>query len=70
MRTFDDFTSGAVGSRVPMEGLISVCPRCGRSGIIEPLADGAREFVHVQIEEVMGDGMLVEPIDWCRVRDV
>jgi hypothetical protein len=67
MRTFDDFTSGAVGSRVPMEGLISVCPRCGRSGILEPLADGVGEFVHVEIEEVMGDGMLVEPIDWCRV---
>jgi len=53
-----------------MEGLISLCPRCGRSGILEPLADGVREFVHVETEEVMGDGMLVEPIDWCRVTGV
>lgn len=70
MRTFEDFTEVAVGSRTPMEGLVSVCPRCGRSGILEPLADGGRDFVHVESEEVMGDGMLVEPIDWCRLTDI
>jgi len=65
MRTYDDFTGVALGTRIPMEGDISVCPRCGRLGIVEALADDRTEFVHAETEEVMGDGMLIEPVDSC-----
>lgn len=65
MRTVENFTNGSVGSESPFQGTIALCPRCGRAGILEYLADGAAEFVHVETEEVMGDGMLIEPIDSC-----
>jgi len=65
MRTFENFTTASVGTRGPLEGTIALCPACGRAGILEHLADGAAEFVHVETEEVLGDGMLVEPIDCC-----
>jgi hypothetical protein len=50
-----------------MEGTVSACPCCGRSGVREALPDGAAEFVHVETEEVFGDGMLVLPVDCCRL---
>ena len=65
MKTFENFTTVSVGSPVPFEGIVSLCPRCGRAGVLEYLANGAAEFVHVETEEVMGDGMLIEPIDSC-----
>jgi hypothetical protein len=65
MRTVENYTNASIGAEAPFEGIISPCPRCGRAGLLEYLADGAAEFVHVETEEVMGDGMLVEPIDSC-----
>lgn len=67
MRTYEDFTGFAVGAASPMEGPVSICPCCGRSGVRESLPDGAAEFVHVETEEVFGDGMLVLPVDCCRL---
>jgi hypothetical protein len=65
MRTVENFTTASVGSEGPFEGTIALCPSCGRAGILKHLADAKAEFVHVETEEVMGDGMLVEPIDSC-----
>ena len=65
MKTTENFTNASIGSWNPLEGTIALCPRCGRAGILERLADGAAEFVHVETEEVLGDGMLIEPIDRC-----
>jgi hypothetical protein len=65
MRTIEDFTETALGTLVPTEGAVSVCPLCDRPGILEPLPDGRCEFVHVESEEMFGDGMLVTPIESC-----
>ncbi|MGH9444020.1 MAG: hypothetical protein ACRD16_17285 [Thermoanaerobaculia bacterium] len=67
MKTVEDFTEARVGSQIPFGGIIALCPKCGRAGLLEYLADVAAEFVHVETEEVMGDGMLVEPIDSCAI---
>jgi hypothetical protein len=65
MKFFEDFTETAVGTRIPMEGPVTICPRCGRTGVLEALADGGAEFVHVESEEIFGDGLLVQPVDAC-----
>ena len=65
MKTIENFTTITVGSAVPFEGVVSLCPRCGRTGVLEYLADDVPEFVHVETEEVLGDGMLVQPVDSC-----
>ncbi len=67
MRTVENFTRSSIGSEEHGQGTVARCPQCGRAGVIEFLADGALEFVHVETEEVMGDGMLVKPIDCCSV---
>ena len=41
-------------------------PRCGRNGI-EHAEPETLFFVHVQGTEVLGDGMLTEPRDCCRL---
>jgi len=66
MKTIEDFTGIAIGAATP-EGPVSICPSCGRAGVREDLPDGVCEFVHVETEEVMGDGMRIEPVDWCPV---
>jgi hypothetical protein len=65
MRTVENYTNASVGSTLPYDVTIAVCPSCGRTGVLEYLANGAAAFVHAESEEVMGDGMLVEPIDYC-----
>jgi len=67
MRTFEDFTGIAIGTSTPMEGPVAACPCCGRAGVREALPGGAGEFVHVETEELFGDGMLVLPVDRCRL---
>jgi hypothetical protein len=68
MRTVKNFTQGAIGSNAPGRGRIGVCPHCGRAGVVDSLPEGASEFVHIEMREVMGDGMLVQPIDRCPLR--
>ena len=68
MRTVENFTQASIGTEERSQGTIEECPRCGRAGVMEFLAEGALEFVHVETEEVMGDGMLVKPIDCCPIR--
>jgi len=67
MRTFEDFTGIAIGTRTAMEGPVAACPCCGRPGVREALPGGAGEFVHVETEELFGDGMLVLPVERCRL---
>ena len=67
MKFFEDFTETAIGTPIPMEGAVTICPRCGRTGVREALADGEAEFVHVESEEMFGDGLLVQPVDVCSV---
>lgn len=66
MVTLQDFTTLSPGSEVPLEGRVDRCPKCGRNGI-EHAEPHTLFFVHVQKSEVLGDGMLTEPRDSCRL---
>ncbi len=66
MVTLQDFTALSRGSEVPLEGRVDRCPKCGRNGI-EHAEPHTLFFVHVQESEVLGDGMLTEPRDCCRL---
>ncbi|HET7453432.1 MAG TPA: hypothetical protein VFL12_11860, partial [Thermoanaerobaculia bacterium] len=61
------FTETAIGTTIPTEGAVSICPVCDRPGILETLPDGRYEFVHVESEELLGDGILVTPVDACAI---
>jgi len=63
----EDFTRITAGREVPLEGRVRRCPRCGRSGVEQHSADGLPLVVHIQVSEVLGDGMLVEPRDCCSI---
>ncbi|HVO49634.1 MAG TPA: hypothetical protein VMV60_01455 [Thermoanaerobaculia bacterium] len=43
-----------------------VCPRCGRTGVERETAEG-RVCVHAESLEMMSDGILVAPVDFCPV---
>ncbi|HTS02082.1 MAG TPA: hypothetical protein VMN04_06135 [Thermoanaerobaculia bacterium] len=45
---------------------IEVCPRCGRTGIERETPEG-RLCVHAESLEMLSDGLLVEPVDFCPV---
>jgi|PersoiStandDraft_1058852.scaffolds.fasta_scaffold24753_2 hypothetical protein len=63
--TLEDFTGLAVGVLVPTEGDVERCPVCGRNGVRESLAGGGCEWVHVESSEMLGDGLLVKPLECC-----
>jgi hypothetical protein len=65
MIVLEDFTGVGVGRDIPVEGHIRRCPLCGRSAVEQPSKDGTPLFVHAQISQVLGDGMLTEPRDCC-----
>jgi hypothetical protein len=44
---------------------VDECPRCGRHGIRECSEYGNPYVVHRQTSEVMCDGMLTQPEDFC-----
>ena len=69
MITLEDFTVLSRGSEVPLEGRVGVCPKCGRNGV-EHSEPEALFFVHAQETELLGDGMLTEPRDCCRLTRV
>ncbi len=66
MVTLQDFTTLSPGSEMPLEGRVDSCPKCGRNGF-EHAEPHTLFFVHVQKSEVLGDGMLTEPRDCCRL---
>ncbi len=63
--TVQSFVRLAPGMDVPLEGPVSTCRHCGRSGIEHLTDDGARVVVHVQTTELLSDGMITEPQDVC-----
>lgn len=65
--TTEDFTRMPEGAEIPMDGWIRRCPQCGRNGLKESLADGSIWCVHVESSELLGDGMLVMPLDRCEL---
>ncbi len=65
MLSVEDFTSLPDGFMVPQEGPVGACPRCGRNGVAERPECGNPYFLHRQVIDVRGDGMLIEPLDRC-----
>ncbi len=68
MISVDDFTALPTEVLVP-EGVVALCPRCGRAGAAGPAEGGGFLVVHVQASEIFADGLLVEPLDCCRIDD-
>lgn len=66
MITLQDFTAFSRGSVVPLEGRVDRCPKCGRNGV-EHSEPEVLFFVHALETELLGDGMLTEPRDCCRL---
>ena len=69
MVVIEDFTKLPVGARVPTDGPVSECPRCGRNGVRRLRLDGTTRWVHVQTTELFGDGLRSEPADCCTMAD-
>jgi len=65
MLVIEDFTKLQEGVRIPTDGPVVQCPRCGRNGVRRPRLDGSVRYVHVQTSEVIGDGLRAEPADSC-----
>jgi hypothetical protein len=65
MLVVEDFTKLQVGTRIPTDGSVVNCPRCGRNGVRRGRLDGSIRYVHVQTSEVIGDGLRAEPADSC-----
>jgi hypothetical protein len=65
MMRVEDFTQLPEGRFVPIEGRVERCPRCGRNGIEEHPLGTAPYFLHVQVSEILPDGMLDEAVDCC-----
>jgi hypothetical protein len=65
MLVIEDFTKLQVGVRVPTDGVVTSCPRCGRNGVRRARPDGSVRYVHVQTSELFGDGLRTEPADSC-----
>lgn len=68
MISLEDFTTFPPGTDVP-EGVLAICPRCGRAGAERSAGRGDRDRVvtHVQASELLPDGLLVSPVDRCVV---
>ena len=69
MVVIEDFTKLPVGARVPTDGPVSECPRCGRNGVRRTRLDGSTRWVHVQTTELFGDGLRSEPADCCTLTE-
>ncbi|HEY7112632.1 MAG TPA: hypothetical protein VIA45_06825 [Thermoanaerobaculia bacterium] len=67
MVVIEDFTKLQSGVRVPIDGQVVGCPRCGRNGVRRQRMDGSVRYVHVQTSELMGDGLRSEAADLCTI---
>ena len=70
MVVIEDFTKLRIGARVPTDGPVSQCPRCGRNGVQRTRLDGSTRWVHVQTTELFGDGLRSEPADCCTLTEI
>jgi hypothetical protein len=69
MLVTEDFTKLAEGVRIPTDGVVTRCPRCGRNGVRRKRLDGTIRYVHVQISQMLGDGLRAEPADSCTLTE-
>jgi hypothetical protein len=67
MMSIEDFTQLPEGSVVLLEGTVSRCPRCGRTGILKDAVDTRPCCIHAEESTLLCDGMLTEPIDCCEL---
>ena len=67
MVVLEDFTKLPAGIRIPTDGRVALCPRCGRNGARRRRLDGTIRYVHFQTSQVFGDGLRAEPIDSCTI---
>ncbi|HTO77250.1 MAG TPA: hypothetical protein VMQ61_14320 [Thermoanaerobaculia bacterium] len=67
MVVIEDFTKLEPGVRIPTDGQVSRCTRCGRSGVRRERLDGSVRYVHVQTSEMIGDGLRSEAADCCTI---
>jgi hypothetical protein len=67
MTNLEDFTLYPLGCELPLAGRVQTCPRCGRNGIEKNPAGGPPYFVHLQLCEILADGMRTEPVDRCEL---
>jgi hypothetical protein len=69
MVVVEDFTKLHLGARVPTDGPVVRCPRCGRNGVRRVRLDGDVRYVHLQISEAVGDGIRTETADSCAMTE-
>ena len=62
----ENYTAWTVGGPVGAPERLEVCARCGRTGIERETPEG-RLCVHAESLEMMSDGLLVSPVDFCPV---
>jgi hypothetical protein len=67
MIVLEDFTKLSAGVRIPTDGVVARCPRCGRNGARRRRLDGTIRYVHFQTSQVFGDGLRAEPVDSCTI---
>lgn len=60
----ENYTAGTPGEESGTPERLEVCPRCGRTGVEREMPQG-RLFIHVEALEMMSDGLLVSPTDFC-----
>jgi hypothetical protein len=65
MSAVQDFTQLPEGRVIPIEGRIERCPRCGRNGIEEHPVASVPYFLHVQVLQMLPDGMRDDVLDCC-----
>lgn len=69
MITIEDFTIMAIGFVEPLEGEVSLCPVCGRHGVVKRTETEDPCCIHAEASEIFGDGMRTDPTDCCRLSE-
>ena len=64
MLEVENYKTLSPGALLPSEGRVAFCVRCGRPGIERHTQDGLI-CVHAESLEMLPDGLLVEPVDYC-----
>jgi hypothetical protein len=64
MILFETYTDQATGSFPGLEAVIELCSRCGRPGVERRTAEG-RICVHAETSELLADGLLTMPVEFC-----
>ncbi len=62
----ENYTVWTAGAPAGAPERLGVCARCGRPGVERETPEG-RVCVHAESLEMMSDGLLVSPVDFCPV---